>query len=127
MRKKEQYCRKVANDFLRKLYEVLDSLYQSEQLNKMIAELLLFFNRRITECYFLSQVMIEQKGSAVLDPYGDPKHKFTYFSELLLSFQNISNFVNSDFTASFTDIVKYFTSINVPKIFIEHKNHFAEL
>ena len=98
MRRKEHYCKRVVNDFLRKLHEVLDSLYRSEQLNKRIAELLLFFNRRITECFFLSQIMAEQKSLT--------NHKFMYFSDLLLCVQNMSNLRDKRFTASFEDVVK---------------------
>lgn len=60
MRRREEYWKKVVNDLLKKLYEVIDSLYHNEELNKRITELFLFFNRRVTESSFLSHVIIDQ-------------------------------------------------------------------
>lgn len=84
MGRKVDYWNKVVNDFLRKMYEVVDSLFHNEELNKRMEELFLFFSRRVTESSFLSHVIIDQ---TLLD---DNK-KVEYFRDFNSLIDDLSN------------------------------------
>ena len=54
-------------------------------------------------------------------------NKSSYSNDVVYLVEYFHNISSDHFKQYFSEIVKYFVNISIPKIFSEHKNHFAEL
>jgi hypothetical protein len=109
----------VIENSMGKLLQVIRSIYPESDLNSKAMDIYLYFNRRITEVYFISNVVIQQNNI--------PSEDQDLSGPINMLMNDFKNFVNEDFNRYFIKLAEYFTNLDVPRLFAGYKNQYEKL